>query len=219
MQIVSLGDKLHEVSNSIFWKRKRERNINLSSTKFAQRLPKVNQVSTSNFLHRKWMLAIWINTWSIYNNFVQTGYLNATIVLFVLRLAKKYCMTYLCELHNPRWTLEVIRAIHIRVLFITWHCECACLIWTFGCAGQENVVMSYINKDVTERHACSHRVNGYCRLYRRTEKTLFRLCWWRHCWHFFSFTVHHRDIRLCIFHLTLFVVFRELCLPLQTDRS
>ena len=34
MQIASLGDNLHKMSNPIFWKNKK--NINLSSAKFAQ---------------------------------------------------------------------------------------------------------------------------------------------------------------------------------------
>ena len=41
MQIVSLGDNLHEISNPVFWENKKN-NLNLSSAENAQRVVKVN---------------------------------------------------------------------------------------------------------------------------------------------------------------------------------
>ena len=40
MQIISNGDELHEMSNPVFWKNKRNA-IDLSSAEFAQRMVKV----------------------------------------------------------------------------------------------------------------------------------------------------------------------------------
>ena len=45
MQIVSLGDNLHEISDPVFWEHKK--NItNLSSAEFSQRVVKVKQIAT-----------------------------------------------------------------------------------------------------------------------------------------------------------------------------
>ena len=41
MQIVSIGDNLHEISNPVFWENKKNI-INLSSAELAQKVVKVN---------------------------------------------------------------------------------------------------------------------------------------------------------------------------------
>ena len=41
MQIISLGDNLHESSKPIFWQKWEKKNINLSSAELAQKVVKV----------------------------------------------------------------------------------------------------------------------------------------------------------------------------------
>ena len=43
MQFVSLGDNLHEMSKTVYWGKKKENIINLSSAESAQKVVKVNK--------------------------------------------------------------------------------------------------------------------------------------------------------------------------------
>ena len=53
MQIVSIGDNLHEMSNAVFWEKNTKNIINLFSAKLAQRVVKVNgKIRKLSFLLR-----------------------------------------------------------------------------------------------------------------------------------------------------------------------
>ena len=49
MQIVSIGDNLHELPKPIFWEKIRKNIVNLSAAKFAQRAIKVTNKLISSF--------------------------------------------------------------------------------------------------------------------------------------------------------------------------
>ena len=42
MQIVSIGDSLHEMSDPVFWEKNKKNIINFSSAEFAHRVVKIN---------------------------------------------------------------------------------------------------------------------------------------------------------------------------------